>query len=181
VALLTILTTLAYDEFIHRFDPRGITVDDCYPSPEAMRRRTVQAFSELDASGGLAAECWAEYRQKLESWYAHRADFEKFLSEWDSIRAQLQTIVRPPELLIQILEKMGSPTHFDQLDPPTSEAQLKIAFVNSSFIRNRFTLGDLLILLNWDMEQLWSRIWTRSRALAAAARRGEAFATNSSK
>jgi glycerol-1-phosphate dehydrogenase [NAD(P)+] len=169
VALLTILTTLAYREFINRFDPSHLNLEDCYPSESEMQDRIRRAFDSIDPSGGIAAECWAEYNKKLKSWVANRSTFERFLRDWESIGIDLQRIVRPPELLVEILQRMESPTHFDQLVPPTPEAQVKFAFIHSSFIRNRFTLGDLLILLKWDLDQLWSRIWTESGALAQEA------------
>jgi len=90
------------------------------------------------------------------------------LREWDSIRAELRTIVRPPQDLVHVLQRMDAPTHFEQLDPPTSEEYLRFAFINASFIRARFTLGDLLIFTNWDMESLWTRIWNASRVLVRA-------------
>jgi hypothetical protein len=75
--------------------------------------------------------------------------------------------VRPPQLLVEILQQMESPVHFEQLNPPPPVEQLQFAFANAPFIRNRFTLGDLFIFLDWDMGKLWDRIWHASRALAA--------------
>jgi glycerol-1-phosphate dehydrogenase [NAD(P)+] len=167
VALLTVLTTLAFRQFMDEFDPARITLDECFPSHAVMRERIQLAFRALDPSGAVAAECWTEYQKKLEAWHAQRATFERFLREWDTIRAQLQIMVRPPTLLLEILRRMNSPTHFDQLNPPMREAQIRFAFENASFIRTRFALGDLFIFLNWDMEQLWTRIWESSRALSA--------------
>jgi glycerol-1-phosphate dehydrogenase [NAD(P)+] len=132
-----------------------------------MHARIQRAFASLDSSGAIANECWAEYQKKLDVWYAQRAQFEKFLREWDEMRAQLKLMVRPPELLIEILRRMDSPTHFEQLPTPLPEAQLRFAFENASLIRSRFTLGDFFIFLNWDMERLWTRIYDSSRALTA--------------
>jgi glycerol-1-phosphate dehydrogenase [NAD(P)+] len=168
VVLLTILTTLAFQQFMDEFDPSRIILDECFPSHDEMRTRVYRAFASLDPSGAIANECWNEYQKKLDMWNAQRGTFEKFLNEWDAVRAQLRIMVRPPPLLIEILQRMDSPTHFDQLNPPMPEAQIRFAFENASLIRSRFTLGDLLIFLNWDMERLWTHIWSASRILAAA-------------
>lgn len=167
VALLTVLTTLAFQQFMDEFDPAQVSPDDCFPSREEMQTRIETAFAPLDSSGGIANECWGEYQKKLDLWYARRGTFEDFLRDWDSIRAQLRTIVRPPELLIEILQRMESPTLFEQSNPPMSEAQVRFAFENASLIRSRFTLGDLFILLRWDMDRLWTSIWESARKLAA--------------
>ncbi len=165
VALLTVLTTLAFQAFMREFDPTTLDLDSCYPSADEMHARIQRAFAPLDASGGIAEECWREYKKKLDAWYAHRADFEQFIRDWDSIRAQLETIVRPPQLLVEILQRMDSPTHFEQLNPAPAAEHLRFAFINASYIRSRFTLGDLFIFLNWNMEQLWDTLWRTSRAL----------------
>lgn len=167
VVLLTILTTLAFQQFMEEFDPARVKLDECFPSHEQMQARIQRAFASLDPSGALANEFWSEYRKKLDTWNAQRATFETFLHEWDSIRAELQTIVRPPQELVAILQRMDSPLHFEQLNPPMAEAQIRFAFENASFFRSRFTLGDLFIFMNWDMDRLWTRIWESSRALVA--------------
>ncbi len=166
VVLLTILTTLAYQEFMDAFVPARVNLDACFPSRAEMQARIEKTFSALDPSGALANEFWNEYQKKLDTWHAQRATFETFLREWDSIRAELQSIVRPPQELVAILQRMGSPTHFEQLQPPLPEDEIRFAFENASFFRSRFTLGDLFIFLNWDMDRLWARIWEASRALA---------------
>jgi glycerol-1-phosphate dehydrogenase [NAD(P)+] len=168
VVLLTVLTTLAFQEFMNEFDPARVDLERCYPEPQEMQARIRRAFDELDPSGGIASEFWGEYRKKLEAWHAHRVTFESFLREWDSIRRELEVLVRPPQLLVRILQEMNSPVHFEQLNPPPPVAQLEFAFANASFFRSRFTLGDLFIFLDWDMKRLWERIWRASRDLARA-------------
>jgi glycerol-1-phosphate dehydrogenase [NAD(P)+] len=167
VALLTVLTTLAYRQFMDEFDPARLDLAQCSPSRAVMQARLTRAFGSLDPSGGIGNECWLDYSKKLDAWHAQRATFEQFLNEWDSIRAQLQTMVRPPELLVEILRRMHSPTHFEGLNPPMPESQLRFAFENGSLLRSRFTFGDLFIFLNWDLDRLWARIWESARALAA--------------
>lgn len=167
VALLTVLTTLAFQQFMDELDPAHLNPDECFPSRVEMQTRIQRAFASLDPSGGIAQECWSEYQKKLDLWNAQRGTFETFLREWNEIRGQLQTIVRPPELLVEILQRMDSPTLFAQVNPPMPEAQIRFAFENASLIRSRFTLGDLFIFLNWDMDRLWTRIWESARALAA--------------
>jgi hypothetical protein len=40
-----------------------------------------------------------------------------------------------------------------------AEAQVKFAFFNAPLMRKRFSIGDLLVWLNWDREALWRQVW----------------------
>lgn len=168
VVLLTVLTTLAFRHFMDEFDPATVNLDDCFPARDEMQARVLNAFAFLDADGVIANECWTEYSKKLDLWNNQREQAAAFLRDWDTIRAELETIVRPPQDLIAILQKMDSPTLFEQLNPPMPEAQIRFAFENASFIRSRFTLGDLFVFFNWDRDRLWSYVWGNARALAGA-------------
>ena len=166
VALATILSTAAYRRFLDTFDAAQVAIERCYPTPEQMQARITASFSAIDPSGQVAAECWSDYRQKLEAWHAQRDTFVAFLHEWPDIRAHVRGLTRPPELVNQILRQVASPLSFDQLAPPASAEDVKFAFLNAPLIRHRLTLGDLFVFLNWDREALWRHVWATSRALA---------------
>jgi glycerol-1-phosphate dehydrogenase [NAD(P)+] len=159
VALATILSTTAYRLFLDSFDPARVSIERCYPAPEQMQARITASFRAIDPSGQVAAECWSDYRQKLEAWHAQRDTFAEFLREWPSIREHVRALTRPPELVEKILRQVASPLGFDQLDPPISAEDVKFAFLNAPLIRHRLTLGDLFVFLNWDREALWEQVW----------------------
>lgn len=158
VALATLLTTAAYRVFFNEFDPAQVVVENCYPTESSMQARIETAFNSLDPGGRVAAECWSDYRHKLELWHGHRAAFEDALRDWPSVRATLDALTRPPELAARILQAVGSPLRFDQLSPPPSEAEVKFAFSHAPLIRRRLTLGDLVVFLGWDQELWWARV-----------------------
>ena len=158
VALTTLLTTSAYQVFFDQFDPAEVNVDTCYPSEARMQARLEGAFNPLDPSGRVAAECWADYRQKLTAWHAHRPRFEAALADWPATRAHLEGLVKTPALAERILRAVGAPLRFAELTPAPSAADVKFAFLNAPLIRQRLTLGDLLVFLNWDTEDLWKRV-----------------------
>ena len=123
-----------------------------------MRAHLEDSFNSLDPSGRVAAECWSEYKIKLEAWHAQRAGFEDALHQWPDIRAQLRALAKPPELAARILRAVSAPMSFRELTPPPSAAEVRFAFTNAPLIRHRFTLGDLFVFLNWDQEKLWMQI-----------------------
>jgi hypothetical protein len=62
-------------------------------------------------------------------------------------------------VILQILQSVKAPIRWSELTPPIHEKHAHFAFMNASLMRNRLTLGDLLIFTNWDRENLWKEIW----------------------
>ena len=158
VALTSIAGAEMYRRFLLGFEPASVDLTSCYPTIDSAKARLESSFLSIDPSGKAGAECWSDYKQKLEAWHEHRKDFEAALRDWPSIRERLQQETRPPETLIRILRAMDAPLNWDQLTPPVSEERARFAFMHASLMRKRFTLGDLLIFLNWDREVLWEEI-----------------------
>ena len=158
VALATRLTTSAYQIFLNEFEPEEVNLKNCYPTESQMRARLENAFNSLDAGGRVAAECWSEYKIKLEAWHAQRAVFEDALRHWPDIRTQLHALAKPPELTARILHAVDSPMSFTELNPPPSAAEVRFAFINAPLIRHRLTLGDMFVFLNWEQETLWTQV-----------------------
>jgi glycerol-1-phosphate dehydrogenase [NAD(P)+] len=158
VALTTLLTTGAYQRFFEEFEPEEVNLENCYPTEEQMKARIEAAFHPLDPSGRVAAECWSDYKIKLEAWHAHRPDFEEALGNWPDIQAKLQSLVKPPEVATRILHAISSPVRFEELTPRPTESEVRFAFQNAPLIRRRFTLGDMFVFLNWDQETLWAQV-----------------------
>lgn len=158
VALATLLTTSAYRAFLNRFDPTRVVVAQCYPAEPVMKARIEAAFLSLDPSGQVAAECWSDYRIKLEAWHARRSLFEAALSDWPQVKSTLEALTRPPELARRIMRSVESPLQFDQLTPPPTEAEVRFAFAHAPLIRRRLTLGDLPLFLGWDPDVWWTQV-----------------------
>jgi hypothetical protein len=123
-----------------------------------MQARIEAAFQSIDPQGRVAAECWADYKIKLEAWHAHRSDFEEALRDWPAIQTQLRSLVKPPEVTARILTSISSPTDFSELAPVPADEDVQFAFRHAPLIRRRLTLGDLFLFLNWDQETLWTQV-----------------------
>ena len=158
VAMATRLTTSAYQIFLNEFEPDEVNLETCYPTESQMRARLEESFKSLDPSGRVAAECWSEYKIKLEAWHAQRVAFEDALRHWPDIRTQLHALAKPPELTARILRAVNSPMNFAELTPSPSDTEVRFAFTNAPLIRHRFTLGDMFVFLNWEQETLWTQV-----------------------
>ena len=158
VALAALLTTAGYQIFLDEFEPAEVNLENCYPTEAQMKAHIESSFNPLDSTGHVAAECWSDYKIKLEAWHAHRADFEAALHDWSGIRAQLHALVKPPETAARILHAVSSPVRFADLVPPPTESEVQFAFMSAPLIRHRFTLGDMFVFLNWDRQTLWAQV-----------------------
>jgi glycerol-1-phosphate dehydrogenase [NAD(P)+] len=161
VALATLAGVEMYRQLLAEFDPARLNLDDCYPGADIMQERIERAFDSVDPSGRAAAECWADYRLKLENWKAQRAAFQEALNDWDTTKSRLMAETRDPSVITLILEKSGAPTRWSQLEPPISQERARFAFLHAAQMRKRFTLGDLMIFTSWDREGLWDEVWAR--------------------
>ena len=158
VALATLLTTNAYQIFLEEFEPAEVNLANCYPTEAEMKARIEAAFISMDPQGRVAAECWADYKIKLEAWHARRPEFAEALQDWPAIREQLRSLVKPPKVAEHILKAISAPLNFADLIPTPAEAEVEFAFRNAPLIRRRLTVGDLFVFLNWDQETLWTQV-----------------------
>ena len=114
-----------------------------------MERVVREAFADLDPSGAVGDECWRDYGKKLERWRRSRVGFEGFLKHWPRRRDELRELVASPERLGSALSYVGAPTRFEDLAPPVPPQTVRWAIKNCHFMRNRFTVVDLLFFLGW--------------------------------
>jgi glycerol-1-phosphate dehydrogenase [NAD(P)+] len=169
VALTTLLTTAAYDRFLNTFRP-GDALEELeawYPSAAEMQAKIEAAFAPLDPTGVVAAECWADYKLKLEKWHVQRPAFTAALQAWPDIQAKLRKMAKAPERAAEILRAVSAPRRFSELTPAPSEAEVRFAFEHAPLIRRRLTLGDLLVWGPGGTAASWDDVWGVARRLGA--------------
>ena len=159
VSLATILASRAYQIFLQQFDPKQINPQQCYPTAEHMQQLIQKTFAVIDPSGSAAAECWSDYKLKLENWQKNQPALIKFIQEWDQIKTKLHQLTRPAEDIERILRAVNAPVQFSQCQPLLDETRVRYAFMSAPLMRKRLTLGDVLIFFRWNRDQLWKQIW----------------------
>lgn len=157
VGVAALAVAVAWERFLAAFDP-AVLLGAEVPGHDAMRTRIDDAFRALDPSGAMAAECWSEYRRKLERWTGLRGNLPAIVAAWPAIRAELGQLLGRPADIAAALRSAGAPATFDELDPPASPAMAGWALFNGHLIRDRFTLADLA----W-----FAGAWTAEEAAAA--------------
>ncbi len=163
VGVASVVAAAAWEILFEELDPSKVDVDACFPEPASMEPVVRGAFEELDPGGDIGDECWSDYSEKLVRWDDHREDFESFLQGWPHHRKRLAEMVVSPERLAGALSEVGAPARFSELDPPVSPDTARWAIRNCLFMRNRFTIADLLFFLGWWDGAFVERLLDRAR------------------
>jgi glycerol-1-phosphate dehydrogenase [NAD(P)+] len=142
VGVAALAVAVAWEKVLAALDPEALVARPT-PSHERMLARTVDAFGDLDPSGAMSEECWAQYRLKLERWEAKRAGLPAIVASWPTLLAELRGLLGSPERIAAALVPAGAAARFEELDPPVNRQDAAWALYNGHLIRDRFTLADL--------------------------------------
>jgi glycerol-1-phosphate dehydrogenase [NAD(P)+] len=169
VGVAALAVAVAWRRVLDDLDPAALATRPT-PEPAAMRARIEAAFTDLDPSGDMAAECWAQYRLKLERWEMNRGAVRAAVDGWAAIRAELDELLGRAERIAAILGAAGAPATFEALEPAVTRDDAVWALFNGHLIRDRFTLADLAWFGGvWTAELARSAI-DEAATIAAAAR-----------
>jgi glycerol-1-phosphate dehydrogenase [NAD(P)+] len=158
VGVAALAVAVAWQRILEAFDPTALLTAEP-PAPELMYDRIVGAFRALDSSGGMAEECWSDYRRKLDRWAAARSGLPAFVERWPEIRADLDSLLGAPADIAAALRSAGASATFDQLEPAVGRDAAAWALFNGHLIRDRFTLADLAWFAGlWTVELAASAI-----------------------
>jgi glycerol-1-phosphate dehydrogenase [NAD(P)+] len=142
VGVAALAVAVAWRNVLESIDPDRLASSEP-PAAGTMRQRIDTAFRELDPSGGIADECWSQYRVKLDRWQARHGALSGVAHEWPAIARELLDLAGEPAEVAAILRSAGAAVTFEELDPPVSRELAAWALFNGHLIRERFTLADL--------------------------------------
>lgn len=132
---------------------------------EAQHERVRAAFRRVDASGAQGDECWRDYASKLARWSAAQPRARAVLQDWAAAGEGFRRSIPTPETLAAALVAADSPTGPDGLEQWIGDDDWRWAVQDCLYMRNRFTVADLLLHLGW---------WTDAEVDAVIARAAEA-------
>ena len=130
--------------------------------PDDLRERTLACWVDLDPTGRVGAECWGAVERKFAAWAEHRAAATRFLSGWGEHEDTLRRYAYPPEVPARALERWGGARRFTDLAPAVDPARARWALGSLPFMRDRFTLPDLLLLAGLWTDDLVERVLRRA-------------------
>ena len=103
------------------------------------------------------------------TWGDNRHAVAAFLKDWPAIRDQRNELVLSSHAIAACLRQARAPMRFSDLQPAVSADLLRWAVANCQFMRERFTVADLLTFAGWWDEDGVTRVLERAQAACAAA------------
>ncbi|TNF17907.1 MAG: iron-containing alcohol dehydrogenase [Rhodobacteraceae bacterium] len=172
VGVGSVIRAAAWEEFCARMEEDGLDTARLFPGVESFEPRVRAAFSELDPSGRIGAECWSRYRTKLGLWHANRSRIEAAFANWVALRARHDALGLGSHAIAACLHRAGAATRFSDLEPLVDAELMRWVVANCQFMRERGSVADLLTLAGWWDEAGVARVLARVDAACAAAERG---------
>ncbi|MEJ6502180.1 MAG: iron-containing alcohol dehydrogenase [Rhodobacterales bacterium] len=169
VGVGSVIRAAAWEVFCERVAEERLDVNTMFPAIDDLRSRVVASFDWLDSTGRIAEECWGRYRSKLSLWTQNRDRVAAALVDWDSLVIEHDRLVFGSHKIARYLHRAGAPMRFTDLDPAPTADRLHWVVANCQYMRERFTVADLLTLAGWWDEAGVARVLVRVEEACAAA------------
>jgi glycerol-1-phosphate dehydrogenase [NAD(P)+] len=151
------LWEVALDEVgLGALDPWSLTL------PADLRARVHDCWIGLDPTGRLDAECWAAVERKFDAWAQHRTETARFVCGWREHEDVLRRHAYAPEVPARALRRWSAPMSFAALTPAVAPDRARWALRCLPFMRDRFTLADLLLLAGRWTDDLVDHVLDRA-------------------
>jgi glycerol-1-phosphate dehydrogenase [NAD(P)+] len=130
--------------------------------PDAAEELVHAAFDPLDRTGRISHECWRDYSRKLTRITERLPRVNEVLAGWSGHAGELQAMVRPSHVIARGLASAGTPVVLEDLGPDVDASTARWAVQNCGLMRDRFTVVDLLTVLDWwqpaDVDEVEARV-----------------------
>jgi glycerol-1-phosphate dehydrogenase [NAD(P)+] len=169
VGVGSVIRAAAWEVFRERVEVEGLDPARLFPVIDEPEARVKAGFAWLDPSGRIGAECWGRYRKKLVAWHAARDHVTAAFADWGGLCREQERLSFGSHKMALYLHRAGAAKRRTDLDPAPSADRMHWAVQNCQFMRERFTVADLLTLAGWWDDAGVARVMDRvERACAAA-------------
>ncbi|WP_111765788.1 iron-containing alcohol dehydrogenase [Nakamurella deserti] len=115
----------------------------------ASRDTVLAAFADVDPTGAIGAECWSDYGRKAAALDGLRDNLAALITDWPAAAARLRPLIWTPDALATALTAAGATARLTDVRSVVDADHATWAVTNCAYMRNRFTVVDLLIALGW--------------------------------
>ena len=147
VGVATQVASAAWDLLRRRVAEGEIVLN--FPAATELEHQVKDAFTICDTTGGRGEECWSDYARKIAVWNADPERMKTFVAGLASDGVAIAASVPSPASLLAGLRAAGSASAPGDLVAWVTPEIWRWAVANCHFMRDRFTVVDLLFLLGW--------------------------------
>ena len=169
VGVASVISAAAWELFCERMATKSPDPGQLFKDVDAWEERVKAGFSGLDPTGRLGGQCWTHYRQKLVKWRDNRAAVDAFFRDWKAIRDQRDALGLGSRKIAACLRQARAPMRYGDLQPVVPSELLRWAVMNCQYMRERFTIADLLNFAGWWDEDGVTHVLERAEAACKAA------------
>lgn len=169
VGVGSVIRAATWEVFRERVAAEGLDPASLFPGIDGGEAEVKARFDWLDPSGRIGAECWGRYRSKLAAWHRARARIEAAFADWNGLCAEHDRLVFGSHRIARYLHRAGAAMRFTDLDPAPSAERLHWIVGNCHFMRERFTVADLMQLAGWWDDAGVTRVLDRVAEACTAA------------
>lgn len=166
VGVATVVEAAIWELLFERLDEGAGVLG--FPEPASLEARVRGAFELVDASGRQGGECWSDFADKLDRWNGSRERATAFVASWAERVDDYRGRVPSPEALAQTLRVGGAAALPEELEDWIDAERWRWAVANCLFMRNRFTVVDLLFHLGWWTDAEIDAVLARAKSAVAA-------------
>ena len=161
VGVGSVIRAAAWEVFCERVASEGLDPATLFPAPNALESQVKAAFVWLDPTGRIGAECWGRYTKKLAAWHACRDGVMAAFADWQALCDQQNSLAFGSHKMALYLHRAGAAKRRHDLVPAPSTNRMNWAVQNCQFMRERFTVADLLALSGWWDDAGVARVMAR--------------------
>lgn len=147
VGVASLIGAAAWQLLFERLGEGAPALD--FPTDDELELRVRSAFDWCDPTGEKGAECWAGYSAKLADWRENKPRALAVLQDWKDYEPVFSGSLPTPDTLSSGLRIAGAPSQPAQLGEWVTADVWKWAVLNCLFMRDRFTVVDLLFFYGW--------------------------------
>ncbi len=147
VGVASVIAAATWEHLLRRIAAGALGRPARLPEPGLAAERIAAAFSSLDPSGNMAAECLADYTAKLRLLAGRPDPLAALRARWPAHGAALGDLLAGPGTIAAGLRRAGLPATFAELPVPVDDRTARWAVANCALQRRRFGAADLAMLL----------------------------------
>jgi len=162
VGVAAVLSAALWHTALDQFDPTLVDPEDCIITPPGLSDTVKSAWLVVDPTGTIGEACARSVALKHKRWSECGPVVTEALTEWKMHADAMRHLVHEPSAIAASLSSIGAPVRFQDLVPDVPRDDARWVLSTLPFMRDRFTLCDLLFVCGMWTESFLDDVFERA-------------------